>query len=86
MANKIPLMGFVFFVRSNMAKYLPYPVVATDLKVVNQHDIGEDRPFLGLALPGDADHEPAMLNLLDGYERVNSGVPIETVMREYAEA
>lgn len=82
---KLPLMGFVYYVRTNIAKYLPYPVETKELKVVNQHDVGEEQPFLGLVLPGDGQHEAAMINLLEGYEKVVFGTPVETVMRQFAE-
>lgn len=85
MANKLPLMGFVYYVKTNIAKHLPYPVDTKELKVVNQHDVGEEKPFVGLTIPGDAEHEPAMINLIEGYNRVLAGTPIETVMRELAE-
>lgn len=84
MGNKLPLMGFVYYVRTNIAKYLPYPVEAEDLKVVNQHDVGEETPYVGLTIPGNEEHEPVMVDLLEGYKKVLSGTSLEAVMREFA--
>ena len=84
MTENVSLMAFALYVRSNFAKFLPYEVNTEDLRLVNQKEVGGEEPFLGLVAPGNEDHEPVMVDLLEGYNKVLSGTSLETVMREFA--
>ena len=84
MGNNISLMGFTFFVKSNIGKYIPYRVDETAIKVVGREETGEEKPCLGIMIPGDKEHEPVMIDVMEGFHKLQEGIPAEDVMKELA--